>query len=556
MRRSNLSSRASFLSLGCRPTPVLFCSSFFLSSLSRHGGIYQEAVGRSAHLRGGFGGRALLHSVASLRCYGASTPQASSSNFADPSNGENAASVASSTPAGDDGALAHITHNLIWGLWNEGNLFSLSVPELRYFLTTHCQVEGVDPQSKKSALVRQVEEILAAEQASNIAVQQEDVQSDGTVVTIADYDKGEEALDEADEYGDWGAEPGFEQRRHADYVEVAPTKLGPAYDPLVPRSFQLLHSQVSSDVQLHHIDPSKLPGQSKNNAALTVRRVEVDESNRQRFRKVFEWCLANIWNMNVSGELNIGAGKVLYYRQVAKQNRNVLPIWTLQRHLYTHHPYVWFAVASESNTAAMEALATTLGLELAQDTTCSYKTIIRRNGELLDAELNAQLQCVKFNRPWDRLLVTHYVRGRMPDLRLLVRVRHPIRRRVVETYLETDILRATRDTVHSVLSPELGDVVYCCERQIRKWERRTRCGVLLQLVETRRTPLIITRVGDEGMRLEYEWVVQLPQRAEKVDVAALSDELWDYGNTMARALEEGMEDLMAHAMPTAASFFQ
>lgn len=448
---------------------------------------------------------------------------------------------------------SHITHDLVWSLWNEGNLFSLSAPELLVFLRQQTQQSGstfvVDPHAKKSTLVRQVEELLSAEQAS-ITVPQD---ASG-VVTVSDYDRVEETLDEADEYGDWGAEPGFEARRHVDYMEFTPMRMGERYDPIIPRSFQLLHSDISADVGLSPINPSKLPGQSRIQKAFAVSKVDVNAANQQHFRRAFEWCLANLWNTNMYGELNIGAGRVLYYRNIAKQNRNTLPMWTLQKHLYAHHPYVWFAIASASQAEVMEKLAERIGMKLVQEPTTSYKVTIKRMGELLDAELNAQLQCIKINRPWDRFLVSHYVRSQMPDLRYLVRARHPIKKRVADAYLEADILRSTRDSVQSVISPELGDVSYCCERVIRKWAMQTQVGVTLQLVETRRTPLIITKAGDEGERLEYEWIVALPQKAERIDVAALSAELWDYGNLLATELEPGMEEFMSHTMSAAASY--
>ncbi|KAG5495250.1 hypothetical protein JKF63_02305 [Porcisia hertigi] len=458
----------------------------------------------------------------------------------------------SSAPSKD---FTHITHDLVWGLWNEGNLFSLSAPELMYYLQQHQQRVGggsafvIDPQAKKSTLVRQVEEVLSAEQA-DIAVPQ-DV---GTTVTMTGSDRVEETLDEADEYGDWGAEPGFEERRHIDYMEFNPLRMGERYEVLVPRAYQLLHSDLSADVGLTAVNPSKLPGQSKNKLAYLVSKVNVDKANEQHFCRGLEWCLANLWNTNMSGELNIGAGRAIFYRSIAKQNRNTLPLWTLQRHLYAYHPYVWFAIASASNVEAMEKLAERLGMKLVQDATTSYKIGIRRAGDLLDGELNAELRCTKLNRPWDRFLVTHYVRSQMPDLRFVVRARHPIKKRIVDAYLEADILRSTRDSVQSVLSPELGDVCYCCERVIRKWAMRTQTGVTLQLVETRRTPLIITKAGDEGERLEYEWIVVLPQKAERIDIAALSTELWDYGNLLAKELEPGMEEFLSHTMTAAASY--
>jgi hypothetical protein len=457
--------------------------------------------------------------------------------------------------------FSHITHELVWGLWNEGNLFSLSAPELIFFLQQqqlNSSTGGsggstvatwtIDPQAKKSTLVRQVEELLSAEQAS-LTMPQET-----SGVVMSGYDRVEETLDEADEYGDWGAEPGFEERRHIDYMEFSPRMMGESYDPLSPRAYQLLHSDLSADVGLTAINPSKLPGQSSATKAYIVSKVDVNKANEQHFRRGLEWCVANLWNTNMSGELNIGAGRVLFYRGIAKQNRNTLPLWTLQKHLYAHHPYFWFAIASAANATAMEKLASQLGMKLVQEATTSYKTSIRRAGELLDAELNAQLQCVKLSRPWDRFLVSHYVRAQMPDLRFVVRARHPIKKRIADAYLEADILRSTRDSVQSVLSPELGEVNYCCERVIRKWAMRTQVGFTLQLVETRRTPLIITRAGDEGERLEYEWIVVLPQKAERVDIAAMSAELWRYGNLLAMELETGMEEFLSHTMTSVAAF--
>ncbi|GET92032.1 hypothetical protein, conserved [Leishmania tarentolae] len=451
--------------------------------------------------------------------------------------------------------FSHITHDLVWGLWNEGNLFSLSTAELTYYLQQKQQRPDsnitfvIDPQAKKSTLVRQVEEVLSAEQAS-IAVPQDT----GATMVMTGSDRVEETLDEADEYGDWGAEPGFEERRHIDYMEFSPLRMGERYEPLVPRAYQLLHSDLSADVGLTALDPSKFPGQGKHKLAYLVSKVNVDKANEQHFRRGLEWCLANLWNTNMNGELNIGAGRAIFYRTIAKQNRNTLPLWTLQRHLYAYHPYVWFAIASAANAEAMEKLAERLGMKLVQDATRSYKVNIRRSSELLDGELNAQLQCTKMNRPWDRFLVTHYVRSQMPDLRFLVRARHPIKKRIVDAYLETDILRSTRDSVQSVLSPDLGEVLYCCERVIRKWAMRTQSGVTLQLVETRRTPLIITKAGDEGERLEYEWIVVLPHKAERIDIAALSAELWSYGNLLAKELEPGMEEFLSHTMTATASY--
>jgi len=252
--------------------------------------------------------------------------------------------------------------------------------------------------------------------------------------------------------------------------------------------------------------------------------------------------------MNLDGEINIGAGKALYFRAVAKHNRYVLPTWTCQEHLERAHPYSWFAIAHESNKQPIEELAASMGMELTQDETTSYKVMVRRPKDFLDVELNSQLQVTLVQKPWDRILCTHFLRNKMPDLRFLIRARRPIKKRVADAYLDTPILKLTSDSVMSVLSPELGDVGYCAERAIRKWSKTLDSGVRLQLVETRRTPLICTRAGDEGERLEYELVANVPQQVERAALGALCDDLWNKRMEFAAALEEGMQELGANTM--------
>ncbi|CAD2221443.1 hypothetical protein, conserved [Angomonas deanei] len=477
-----------------------------------------------------------------------------------------------------DASFAHINRNVMWGLWNEGNLFSLSVPELSYYLRVHCGVEKDHNHVpltednftilKKSALVRMVEELLSAEQQAECITKQEDtMDSINRSLVISDYDRVEESLDEADEYGDWGAEPGFEhsdspRRRSVDFMEISPGRMGEAYDPLVCRAYQLLHENITADVKVRKLtDYSKLPGQKANFDArkdfYSIQKVSPYEANRSRFSAALEWCLLNLWNINMPAELNIGAGKVLFYRGVAKQNKNVLPIWTLQKHIHGQHPYVWFAVANETNKleSVENSLVKKLNLTLTEDYTTTYRLTVRRMAETYDLVLNESLQCLTVQRPWDRFLVSHYVRAKMPDLRYLVRARHPIKKRIADLYLETEILRRTRDSVQSVLIPELGDVVYCCERQTRKWTTRTpKTNTLITLVETRRTPLIITRLGDEGSRLEYEWIVTLPEKAEQVDVQTFCHELWEMGSLLADSLTDGMEEFLAHTMSASSIF--
>lgn len=450
-------------------------------------------------------------------------------------------------PTNQQGGADAVPKSRIWALWNEGNLFSLSVPELGAFLQSTGAT--VDPKAKKSQLVRLVEDMMAQEQPSLVKPDEESAAAD-------EYSsQGGDLFEEADVYGDWGAEPGFEERREQDFMEVTAHGLAAEVsDPLAPRAFQLLHNEATADVALVPLNVSKLPGCANMKNAMTTIGMRPQEANRLRFRKSFGWCVKNLWNLNMDGELNIGAGKALYWRSVAKHNKDVLPLWTCQQHLHNLHPYSWFAVAHETNVPAIETFCAKKGLQVSQQPEKSYRLVVKRLRDQLDIELNSNLQCISVNRPWDRFLASHVLRTNMPDLRYLVRARHIIKKKLADPYFEAEILRNTKDSVQSVLPPELGDVVYTAERIIRRWSTTLMSGAQIQMVETKRTPLIVTRPGEESERLEYELIVNIPQQSERVDVSALADELWKIGSEFAVCLEDGMQELQAYTMPASAAF--
>jgi hypothetical protein len=467
---------------------------------------------------------------------------------------------------------ARIEKSAVWNLWNEGNLFSMSVPELEAFLKNN----GVEIAAgqKKAALVRKTEEFMAKENpigVVNAAAKEETVQSisekqterlssnsiyRSTVVDL---------YDEADVYADWTSN--IDEKKHDDFISF-PTHThknqaltegeirGKSY--LNTKAYQLLHQECTSDLGLAKSNVSKLPGcghLADKAATLSIVAVKPDDANKVRFRRGFHWAVTNMWSAAIDAEVNIGAGKALYWKRAAKQQRPVLPLWTCQQHVHDAHPYSWYAVAHETSIAAMEALANKQGMTLTSDNEVSYKVFIKRTRDILDLDLNSQLQPTLVNRPWERYLVTHYVREKMPDLRFLVRGRHSMKKRVTDQYLEASILTANGNTVQSVLQPELGDVVYVGHRSIRRWTTKmANNGIRLSLVETRRTPLVTTRTGDEGERIEYEWIANVPQQSENVDIPLLAEELWDKGQELAIALENSMQELHAFTMSSAAAF--
>lgn len=491
--------------------------------------------------------------------------------------GGNAAAPLKGSPASAAAAPvdpARIAKSVVWGLWNEGNLFSLTVPEMQAFLTS----VGITPdeKQKKTVLVRQMEDYMAKEQPPAINKEASLKEDPADVLKSSDAtnnmedgsassysSRGADLFEESDDYGDWGVEPNFESRAEHDFMALSTQGLyqDSSAEPLSCRAFQLLHEGTTADVVLSKIDCSNLPGcQSLGSNILHVHNINPNDANRQRFRRSFKWACQNMWHSNLDGEVNIGAGKALYWRRVARRNRNILPIWTCQEHLHTTHPYTWFAVAHETNTAAVEKFAAALGMKptggtAAAEPVTSYKTFIKRSRDFLDVELNQQLQVTMVRKPWDRYLCAHVLREKMPDLRFLVRARVNIKKKVADAYYEARIIQQTADSSFvSQLPPELGDVIYTCERKIRKWSTFLPSGVKLQLVETKRTPLIVTRKEDDGDRLEYELIATVPQQGEQLDTFRVADELWKQGEDFASILEEGMQELHGFSMPAAAAF--
>jgi hypothetical protein len=464
-------------------------------------------------------------------------------------------------------AAAAPTRAQVWALWNEGNLFSLTPEQLAAFL----KANGVDPEGqRKAALVRKTEALMAKEAPASLVVEAAKVDDVSTITATqtaraaSDYSAtASDLFEEADEYGDWTLGTAATGKKvDLDFIAFSASEAqresatAAAQQHLAPRAFQLLHQENTVDLGLARLAPSfaSLPGCAHLTEAMTPVSVAPDDANRLRFRKGFHWAVANAWNANIDAEINIGAGKALYWRAAAKQQKPVLPLWACQQHLFDAHPYSWLAIAHEDNVGAMEQMAATLGMQPSGEAETSYKLMVRRSRDILDVDLNAHLQTVKVNRPWDRLFVSHNVRTKMPDLRFVVRGRRPMPRKVTEQYLSAPMLKISGATAQSVLDPALGDVAYAAQRVIRRWHTKLASGATLQLVETRRTPLLVTRQGDDGERLEYEFVANVPPQVERVDVHAMADELWTKGQDLAAALEGGMTELHAFTMASAAAF--
>jgi hypothetical protein len=358
-----------------------------------------------------------------------------------------------------------------------------------------------------------------------------------------------------------------------------------AMQSLSPKAYQFLHEKSVSDFGLCNLNNvSALPGCAHipEGSAVAISPIEAAEANKIRFRRAFHWAVSNIWANNREAEINIGAGRVLYWDAAAKNSRAICPTWILQQHLMDAHPYMWYAVAHETTSVqAIEQLVEDLGMVPMNQATStstnnneqeekssssssksnnnnfaetSYKVTIRSNklGGALEAEVNENFETTHVYRPWLRYLMTHYVRDQMPDLRFLVRARSFVSRKDSEAIFRNPILRESGKSVQPILAPEIGDVVYVAHRVIRRWSTKIgRYGTRILLVETRRTPLITTIAGDDAERVEYELIANIPRPEDNIDISELADDLWDNGTQFAERLEESMKDLHSYVMKAA-----
>lgn len=441
----------------------------------------------------------------------------------------------------------------VWGLWNEGNLYSLAAPEMVAYVSANSKAPlDEETKGKKSALVKKIDELMAAESGNLANPDAEENTSSNVEVEARESD----LLDEADHYGDWGVDPSYRRGNlRRNFIEVTQAGLeGEMLHVCAPRAYQLLHDSVSSDVALKKFDASKLPGCGKMKEVYTTKYVDPEEANKERFAKAFAWTVENMWNVRHVGEICIGAGKALYWRKLHKANKGSVPIWTAQEQLHQLHPYTWFAVAHETNTGPVAELVTKLGMTPTQEAETTYKCTILRKRDQLDVELNKELKVTNVNYPWDRFLMTHYIRSTMPDIRFLMRSRARLSGAITTEFEKADVLKMTADSVEPILASKKGEVVYCCERVVRKWGTKLNCGATVQLKETRRTPLIVTRTGEEGERLEYEIIANLPTKTENINLNEMSAEIWEKTKLFVATLEDGMADFGAHTMSAADAF--
>jgi hypothetical protein len=405
----------------------------------------------------------------------------------------------------------------MWGLWNEGNLFSLAIPELTSFL--HSQRVTVDPAWKKAALVRQVEEFLQAKEDSAKQPQQGRQQ---------------------DSYGAWNrAEPAGAKQEVLLDLGQAGFYEGSTQN--APRAFQLLVADSAPDLVVSRVNTTSFPGYPANAECYTLTAADAAQSTRARYSKTLQWCCMNLRNLGLDGEVCVEFGKLLLKPEISKKNRHVVSSWTLQQRMQVADPYHWVTATSETSVASLEELLAADGFTVKHATKVQYDVHVHRANDTLLVELSAKGATTSVHRSWDNVQQTLLVAGDGVDSRFVLRSRTAAKKQDIDAYTQAKLIDVQAEEVQSLLPPELGKVVYATENDVRKWEKVIPKVCTLTVTETRRQPLLISRDEDDGERIEFAVTLTVPSAASggATDMAAVAEELYRLAERITGASKQG-----------------
>ncbi|CUE80928.1 transmembrane protein, putative [Bodo saltans] len=431
-------------------------------------------------------------------------------------------SNSSSSPSAVETAPSHDT---VWGLWNEGNLFSLTVAQMDAFLSANRVTP--DGSRKKALLVRQLEELLQTKENSAKGLPPPQ-QAPPPVPTRG--------------HGSW-APPPRPVSEPETLLDLTQSGFYESPHAMAPKAFQLLVNGATPDVVVGRVNTTAFPGFPANSECYTLSTADSTLSLRTRFSKAFQWCLMNLSNLRIDAEFQADFGKLLVHQSMIKKGRQVVSAYSFQQRIQTQTASTgseWVSSVSEASVPAMEALLADELFTAVGKKQLSYDAQIRRANDVLFVELNSKAAVTAVNSKWNSVQTSHLLQQDSIDSRLMLRTRQPLRRQEVELFTTVPVLAIENGDVTPVLPAEHGQVVYVSENEVRRWEKRnTLSGARLTVVETRREPLIVVRDEEEDVRIEYQLMVSVPcTPTEKVDMRLLSLELYDLAKLFSDTLSD------------------
>lgn len=413
----------------------------------------------------------------------------------------------------------------MWALWNEGNLFSLTPGDLTNFLKT--QQITIDPKWKKAALVRQVEELLQANEQKAKST-------------------SKPSATQNDQYGGWDKDAAAKSEMLLD-LSQAGFYQGEAQT--APRAFQLLVDDVSLDYVVSRVNTTAFPGFPASTECYTLTAADADQAARARFIKTLKWCAINLKTLSMDGQIHVDLGKLVLLPQVIKKNNRVLSAWTLQQRLQVTAPYHWVSSLSPDFPSSIDAFTAANGFEQNGNgkSKLSYDVTIRKDKKVaVEIQLNSKGAVVSVNRAWERLQSSHFTRTVGPDIRFLFRARRAVAPEEADKFTKLGIVDVTGDNIKILLPPEHGEVIYCSENDVRTWSKPIGGGGVVTLTEIKRQPLVVARDEEEGERVEYSLEVDVPRTSG--DVSDAAGEVYK----LARALAAASQDKFVAAFGTEA----
>ncbi|KPA85668.1 putative guide RNA associated protein GAP2 [Leptomonas pyrrhocoris] len=424
--------------------------------------------------------------------------------------------------------VAPVTHEQVWSLWNEGNLFSLQLAQMREFLS------GVgiatDPAAKKAAVVRRLEEYLQAKDKINAAAV-----GDAAVAAAAAAagDRGGQGQD----YGNWASSGATQPETLLDLAQAG---FYQGATTMVPRAFQLLTVGSSAEAVVSRVNTAAFPGFPANTECYTLSASDAEGALQARYSKVLQWCLLNMSNLRMDGELSVEVGKLLLTASAMRHNERVVSAYTLQQRMQLTKPYTWISSVPESAIGAVEKFLAEKGFDLvSKNARLTYEGTIKRANDSLEVVLNEHTKVDGVYGAWVDVQTAFCTSLEKPDLLVLLRSRAPVSAQDRDTYSRTQVIELAQDDVSDVLPPEHGQLVYLSENESRHFERLNAKGIAIVVREIKRQPLIVLRDDEEDARVEYRISVDIPASAgsHTMDVRAVGLEVLTLAEELSAAVQ-------------------
>lgn len=410
-------------------------------------------------------------------------------------------------------AQTTLTIEAVWSLWNEGNLFSMNIAQLHQFLQS--QNVSYDENSKKAALIRQVEDLLQAR----------DTQAKG----------GQPGgRQEGGQHGQW--QNGGQQQQET-LMDLKQAGFYESPLAMAPKAFQLLVGGNTADLVVARVNTTSFPGFPSSTECYTLTGAVSDLALRARYSKALQWCVMNVLNLNLPpAEFAVDFGKMVFKPEIIRKQRKIVSGWTLQQRAQLGEPFTWVSTTS-ANANLSEFLAKE-GFKSVpvRGTPPKYFDCHVRRGQRNDIiclEMDESGKAQTGNMPWYALQSAHVLhKTGGQDARLQFRTRIPLSPQELNAVRGMAILKVTEEEVTSALPPERGQVVYTSENEVTMWEKRNDKGIVYTLKQIKRTPLIVLKAEDEDPRIEYVLGTTIPQ----CDMNWFANDLYDLSQRLAEAL--------------------